>query len=151
MSTEEVKETIEAAIEFTGVGDLRVMHRPRLLSDNGPCYVSKALKEYLEQEGIAHTRGRPYHPMTQGKIERYHRSMKNILLLENYYSPDELTDRLDLFIQYYNNYRYHEALQNLAAADVYYGRGRDVLARRKRIKKNTMLQFRRYNCSLKVV
>jgi transposase InsO family protein len=104
----------------------------------------------LEQEGIAHTRGRPYHPMTQGKIERYHRSMKNILLLENYYSPDELTDQLDLFIQYYNNDRYHEALQNLTPADVYYGRGRDILSRRKRIKKNTMLQRRRYNCSLKV-
>ena len=150
MSTEEVKETIEAAIEFTSVGDPRVMHRPRLLSDNGPCYVSKALKEYLEQEGIAHTRGRPYHPMTQGKIERYHRSMKNILLLENYYSPDELTDQLDLFIEYYNNNRYHEALQNLTPADVYYGRSRDILSRRKRIKKNTMLQRRRYNCSLKV-
>ncbi|NIQ10059.1 MAG: transposase, partial [Gammaproteobacteria bacterium] len=67
----------------------------------------------MEQEGIAHTRGKPYHPMTQGKIERYHRSMKNILLLENYYSPDELTDQLDLFIEYYNNDRYHEALQNL--------------------------------------
>jgi hypothetical protein len=58
------------------------------------------LKEYLEQEGISHTRGKPYQPMTQGKIERYHRSMKNILLLENYYSPDELTDQLDLFIDY---------------------------------------------------
>ena len=126
------------------------MHRPRLLSDNGPCYVSKALKQYLEQEGIAHTRGKPYHPMTQGKIERYHRSMKNILLLENYYSPDELIDQLDLFIQYYNNDRYHEALQNLTPADVYYGRSRDILSRRKRIKKKTMLQRRRYNYSLKV-
>ena len=126
------------------------MHRIRLLSDNGPCYVSKALKEYLEQEGIAHTRGRPYHPMTQGKIERYHRSMKNILFLENYYSPDKLTDQIDLLIQYYNNDRYHEALQNLTPADVYYGRSRDILSRRKRIKKNTMLHRRRYNCSLKV-
>ncbi len=59
--------------------------------------------------------------MTQGKIERYHRSMKNILLLENYYSPDELTDQIDLFIDYYNNDRYHEALNNLTPADVYYG------------------------------
>jgi transposase InsO family protein len=104
----------------------------------------------LEQEGIAHTRGRPYHPMTQGKIERYHRSMKNILLLENYYSPDELTDQIDLFIEYYNNARYHEALNNLTPADVYYGRGREILTRRDRIKKNTMLQRRRYNCTLKV-
>jgi len=71
-------------------------------------------------------------------------------LLENYYSPDELTDQLDLFIDYYNNERYHEALNNLTPADVYYGRDRDILARRNRIKKNTMLQRRRYNYSLKV-
>ena len=76
--------------------------------------------------------------------------MKNILLLENYYSPDELTDQLNLFIDYYNNDRYHEALNNLTPADVDYGRGREILARRKRIKKNTMLQRRRYNYSLKV-
>ena len=76
--------------------------------------------------------------------------MKNILLLENYYSPEELTDQLDIFIDYYNNERYHEALQNMTPADVYFGRGRDILSRRERIKKNTMLQRRKYNYSLKV-
>ena len=145
MSTEEVKVTIEAAIRFTGFRDTKVLYRPRLLSDNGPCYVSKALKEYLEQEGIAHTRGRPYHPMTQGKIERYHRSMKNILLLENYYSPDELTAQIYLFIAYCNNHRYHEALNNLTPADVYYDRSREILTRQQKIKKITMLQRRGYN------
>jgi len=148
MSTEEVKATIEAAIRFSSVRDPRVLHRPRLLSDNGPCYVSVALKEYLEQQGMAHTRGRPYHPMTQGKIERYHRSMKNILLLENYYSPDELLDQIDLFIEYYNNQRYHEALNNLTPSDVYCGKAREIMARRERIRKTTMLQRRRHNCSL---
>jgi len=150
MSTEEVKATIEAAIRFSGVRDPRVSDRPRLLTDNGPCYVSAALKEYLEQEGIAHTRGRPYHPMTQGKIERYHRSMKNILLLENYYSPDELIDQIDQFIDYYNNQRYHEALNNLIPVDVYYGKTREIMTRRERVKKKTMLQRRRYNGSLMV-
>jgi len=150
MSTEEVKATIEAAIRFSGVRGPRVLPPPRLLTDNGPCYVSAALKEYLEQEGIAHTRGRPYHPMTQGKIERYHRSMKNILLLENYYSPDELINQIDLFIDYYNNQRYHEALNNLIPADVYYGKAREILTRRERVKKNTMRQRRRYNFLLMV-
>jgi transposase InsO family protein len=88
--------------------------------------------------------------MTQGKIERYHRSMKNILLLENYYSPDELMDQIGLFVDHYNNNRYHEALNNLTPADVYYGKGHEILTRRERIKKNTMIQRRRYNCSLKV-
>ena len=60
------------------------------------------------------------------------------------------TFQIDLFIEYYNNGRYHEALNNLTPADVYYGRGREILTRRDRIKKNTMLQRRRYNCTLKV-
>jgi putative transposase len=150
MSTEEVKATIEAAIRFSGVRDPKVLHRPRLLSDNGPCYVSAALKEYLEQQGMAHTRGRPYHPMTQGKIERYHRSMKNILLLENYYSPDELVDQIDLFVEYYNNQRYHEALNNLTPFDVYCGKAREIMARREKIRNETMLLRRRHNLSLMV-
>jgi transposase-like protein len=90
MAADDVKHTIEDAIRFTGIREPKVVHRPRLLSDNGPCYISKALGGYLEGEGIRHTRGKPYHPMTQGKIERYHRSMKNILLLDNYYYPSEL-------------------------------------------------------------
>ena len=76
--------------------------------------------------------------------------MKNILLLENYYSPDELKNQIGLFIEYYNNDRYHEALNNLTPADVYYGRSRDILTRRKRIKKQIMIERRRGNYPLKV-
>lgn len=150
MSAEEVKQTIETAIQFTGIRNPKVMSRPRLLSDNGPCYLSKALREYLEEEGILHTRCKPYHPMTQGKIERYHRSMKNILLLENYYSPDELENQIGLFVDYYNNHRYHEALNNLTPADVYYKKGHEILTKRQQIKKRTMLLRRKYNFHLKV-
>ena len=87
MSTEDVKQTIEAAIEFSGVDDTTVWHFPRLVSDNGPCYVSKILGQYLEAKGITHTHAKQYHPMTQDKINRYHRLKENILLLENYYCP----------------------------------------------------------------
>ena len=51
----------EAAIRFTGINDPNVWHLLRLLSDNGPCYASKALGQYLEAKGITHTRGKPYH------------------------------------------------------------------------------------------
>jgi putative transposase len=151
MSAEDVKQTLDDAIAFTGIGHPMVLHRPRLLSDNGPCYVSKALKAYLDDEGIDHTRGKPYHPMTQGKIERYHRSMKNILLLENYYSPSELEHQIGLFVDYYNNHRYHEALNNVTPADVYYGRDSEVLQRRAQVKRKTMLMRRRQNCGLSLV
>jgi transposase InsO family protein len=150
MSADDVKQTLNDAIAFTGIGHPTVLHRPRLLSDNGPCFVSKALKQYLDDEGIDHTRGKPYHPMTQGKIERYHRSMKNILLLENYYSPSELEHQIGLFVDHYNNHRYHEALNNVTPADVYYGRDNKVLQRRVQVKRRTMLMRRRQNCGLRL-
>ena len=85
MQASDVTETLDLARAATGVDQVRVEHRPRLLSDNGPCYVSAELATYLETHQLTHTRGAPYHPMTQGKIERYHRSMKNIVKLEKYY------------------------------------------------------------------
>jgi transposase InsO family protein len=143
MSADDVKLTLDDAILFTGIRHAKVISWPRLLSDNGPCYVSKALGDYLKQGGISHTRGKPFHPMTQGKIERYHRSMKNIILLENYYSPPELEDRISAFVNYYNHDRYHEALENVTPADVYYDRDLEVLARREQIKRRTMLLRRK--------
>ncbi|HIO44161.1 MAG TPA: transposase [Methylococcales bacterium] len=69
---------------------MKVNHKPRLLSDNGPCYISGELADYLEENGMSHTRGRPYHPQTQGKIERWHRSMKNKIFLNNFLFPVNL-------------------------------------------------------------
>jgi len=103
MGAEDVTETLDRAVEKTGVTDVRLRHRPRLLSDNGPAYVSKELREYLADRDISHTRGQPYHPQTQGKIERYHRTMKNVIKLENYYLPWELEQRIGELIEYYNN------------------------------------------------
>ena len=86
--------------------------------------------------------GRPFHPQTQGKIERYHRTMKNVVKLHHYYMPEELEAALKDFVEYYNHQRYHESLQNLTPADVYYGRGEMILHERKRIKMETLKQRR---------
>jgi len=150
MSADDVKMTLDDAILFTGIRNVKVVSRPRLLSDNGPCYISKALSDYLAEEGIGHTRGKPYHPMTQGKIERYHRSMKNLILLEHYYSPSELEDQVSVFVDYYNNHRYHEALENVTPADKYYGRDIAILERRKQIKQKTLLLRRKQKRSLRL-
>jgi len=150
MSTDDVKLTIDDAILFTGIRNIKIISRPRLLSDNGPCYVSKALSNYLEEERIGHTRGKPYHPMTQGKIERYHRSMKNLILLDHYYSPSELEDQIHIFVDYYNHNRYSEALKNVIPADMYYGRDREVLERRDKIKQKTMILRRKQNRILRL-
>lgn len=138
MSAEEVTATLDGAIAVSGVNHVYVHHRPRLLSDNGSAYVSSALREYLVEQGFSHTRGKPYHPMTQGKIERYHRSMKNILLLDNYYCPEDLTVAIARFVDYYNHQRDHESLDNVTPADVYHGRKAAILEHRKRIKRETI-------------
>jgi putative transposase len=138
MSAEDVKTTIDAAIVVSGVDHVYVNHRPRLLSDNGPCYVSGELKQYLADRGFGHTRGKPRHPMTQGKIERYHRSMKNILLLDNYYTPGDLKIEITRFVDYYNHRRYHESLANVTPADVYHGRAMEILEQRERTKQETI-------------
>jgi len=116
--------------------------RPKLLSDNGSCYIAKDLKDFVEREKIIHIYGKPYHPQTQGKIDQYHRSMKNIIILENYYFPGELEQQIATFIDYYNNERYHESLQNLTPADVYFGRVQGILAQRELIKQQSIRQRR---------
>ena len=142
MAAEDVKATIAAAIAWSGVDHAYIRHRPRLLSDNGPCYISGELKQYLVDQGFTHTRGKPYHPMTQGKIERYHRSIKNILLLDNYYCPEELTAQFAAFVEYYNHHRYHESLDNVTPADVYHGRAAAILQQREGIKRETIKRRR---------
>ena len=92
------------------------------------------LAEYLNDRNMKHVRGRPLHPQTQGKIERYHRSMKNVVKLDNYYSPGQLEHKMKQFVQYYNYDRYHESINNLTPSEVYYGTGERKLKRRKRIK-----------------
>ena len=93
---------------MAGLDRATLMHRPRLLSDNGPSYVSAELATWLKARAIPHTRGKPYHPMTQGKIERWHRSLKNEILLENHYLPGQLESAIGRFVEYYNHDRYHE-------------------------------------------
>lgn len=144
MSASDVSDTLDDALAFTELNQVKVQHRPRLLSDNGPCYISGELADYLEEKGMSHTRGRPYHPQTQGKIERWHRSMKNQILLNHYYLPRELEEQLHRFVSYYNHNRYHESIDNLTPADVYYGRGEAILTLRKRIKLST-IALRRKN------
>ena len=149
MATTDVTELLDEAILETGMDQVPVRHKARLLSDNGPCFISTELQEYLLAQDIQHTRGRPYHPMTQGKIERYHRTMKNVVKLRNYHSPGELEAEIARFVEYYNHQRVHESLGNLTPADVYEGRGREIQTARQRLKEQTLRQRRRYNKGLK--
>lgn len=138
MKTNDVTRTVDMAVEKTGLKDVKITNRPRLLSDNGSCYVSDEFRKYIAGQDIKHVRGKPYHPQTQGKIERYHRSMKNIIKLTNYYSPEELIQEINKFVEYYNNHRYHEGINNLTPADVYFGNGYEIINKRKKTKSETI-------------
>jgi putative transposase len=138
MGATDVMETLDEALAITGIDQVKVKHRPRLLSDNGPAYLSGELRDYLGERKMTHTRGAPYHPQTQGKIERWHRTMKNVVKLEHYYFPWQLKGALRDFVAYYNNERYHESLDNVTPADVYFGRKYKIITEREKIKNRTM-------------
>ena len=142
MRASDVTETIELALAASGCDQAIVQHKPRLLSDNGSCYISADLAEWMEEKKMEHVRGAPFHPQTQGKIERWHQTMKNRILLENYYLPGDLEQQIDVFVDHYNNHRYHESLSNVTPADVYFGRAKDILRERETIKKQT-IEYRR--------
>jgi len=147
MAASDVQDTLNLALEETRLDHANVVHRPRLLSDNGPCYISGELADWLSDKSMTHTRGAPYHPQTQGKIERWHQTLKNRILLENYFLPGDLEAQIDAFVGHYNHQRYHESLKNLTPADVYFGRGQTILLKRERIKRKTIenrrLQYRK--------
>jgi putative transposase len=112
MAATDVKDLLDIAVEKTGIQQISVRHRPRLLSDNGPAYVSEEFKEYLQIKGMTQTHGPSHHPMTEGKIERY-----------------------------------HESLDNVTPADVYYGRHQEIITRREQLKQRTLKAGKRYNLS----
>jgi transposase InsO family protein len=144
MRAEDVTDTLDISMAASGCDSATVLHKPRLLSDNGSSYIACDLAIYLEDKGIKHVRGAPMHPQTQGKIERWHQTLKNRILLENYFLEGELEAAIAAFIDHYNNRRYHESIGNLTPADVYFGRGETILTERRRIKLQT-IQNRRLN------
>ena len=148
MAATDVTDTLKDALMVTGLSEARVRHKPRLLSDHGPCYLSGELKTWLKSRDIEHTRGAPYHQQTQGKIERYHRWLKNVVTLEPYYYPWELEQAIAEWVDYYNHERYHESLDNVTPADVYEGWRNDILDQRAIIKSRTMSQRKLHNLQL---
>jgi len=100
MKARDVTDTLELALQASGCDQAIVVHKPRLLSDNGSSYVASDLAKYLEARNMVHVRGAPHHPQTQGKIERWHQTLKNRILLENYFLPGDLERQIGTFVDY---------------------------------------------------
>ena len=120
-AADHVTNTLDLALRASGLDQAKPADRPRLLSDNGSSYIAGDLAKWLNDRNIKHLRGAPYHPMTQGKIERWHQTLKNRILLENYFLPGDLEAQIAAFIDDYNHRRYHESINNLTPADIYCG------------------------------
>jgi transposase InsO family protein len=142
MRAEDVTDTLDIALAASGCNQAHVHHRPRLLSDNGPSYIAGELANYIEAQRMSHVRGAPLHPQTQGKIERWHQTLKNRILLENYFLPGNLEAQIAAFVEHYNYQRYHESLNNVTPADAYFGRAPAIIKQRERIKRQT-IEYRR--------
>lgn len=130
-----MQDTLDLALAAIGITQVALKLRHRLLSDNGSTYISADLADYLQTYGLRRTRGQPFHPMTQGKIERYYRSLKKVNCLESHYFPWQLEQAIMAFMDYYNQQRYH------MPADVYFGRAEQIQSRRKAIKHKTLAQW----------
>jgi putative transposase len=138
MRAEDVTDTLDLALKASGCDSATVLHKPRLLSDNGPNYIAGELAEYIEARKMSHVRGTPMHPQTQGKIERWHQTLKNRILLENYFLHGDLEAQIEAFVEHYNHQRYHESLSNVTPADAYFGRAPAIIKQCERIKRQTI-------------
>lgn len=145
MKAEDVTDTLQDALVASGCDAATVVHKPRLLSDNGSSYISGDLAKWLDAKDMDHVRGAPNHPQTQGKIERWHQTLKNRVLLENYYLPGALEQAISQFIDHYNHHRCHESIGNVTPADAYFGRAPQILEERRKIKEETFKLRRLHN------
>ncbi len=145
MAADSLIDVIQKAVDITGMTDIPVEDRTVLLSDNGAGYLSRQFGEYLRLVGVRHIVASPYHPQTNGKIERYHRSLKGEINQLPYDMPGELEKAIAIFIEYYNYRRYHEGLGDVTPYDVYTGKHLEIIKRRKEAKSRTLQERRAYN------
>jgi len=144
-TADSISDVVEQAVAFTGLRQVPVEDRTKLLTDHGSGYLARVFEEYLRMLSIRHIYCAPHHPQTNGKIERFHETLKARMNLLVYTSPDELRRTMQNFIDYYNHRRYHEAIGNVTPADVYYGRREEILRRREEQKQRTIEERLRYN------
>jgi len=149
MAADSLIEVIQEAVDATGMAEVPVEDRTKLLSDNGPGYVSRAFRDYLHLVGLQHILAAPFHPQTNGKLERYQQTVKQEVNQVPYELPSQLERAIAAFVDYYNFHRYHKALGDVTLADVLYARRQQILQRRKEVQAQTIQHRRDYNQALR--
>ena len=149
MTSDSFIEVVQEAVDRTGMDQVPITDRTRLLSDNGPGYVSRAFRDYLGMVGIRHILAAPFHPQTNGKLERYHQTLKQDVNQLPYEVPSDLEAAIVAFVSYYNYRRYHKALGNVTPSDMLRGRREDILRRRREVQAQAIERRRRHNRALR--
>ncbi len=134
MRAEDVTDTLTLALEASECNSVEVLRKPRLLSDNGSSSIAGDLAAWLKDQAMDHVRGAPNRPQTQGKIERWHQTLKNRILLKNYFLPGDLERQIGACVDHYNNHRYHESIGTVTPADASFGRDTAIIERRQKTK-----------------
>lgn len=129
---------------------IRSKKKPKLVSDRGPALISEDFGTFLEAKGIGHIFASPYHPQTNGKIERYHKTLKQRIYLSVWDSPDHLAEAIDQYIEEYNSRRYHESLGNVTPDDVYFGRRNAIIKKRESKKMKSLNRRRKFNSCVRM-
>jgi len=149
MTASSLIDVVQQAVDITGMGEVPIKDRTSLLSDNGSGYVSQAFGDYLRLVGIKHILASPFHPQTNSEVERYQQMLKEEINQVPYEMPSELRQAIESFVEHYNHQRYHEALDNVTPANVYFGRKDDILTRRKEANRKTLQARKEYNRKLR--
>ena len=149
MTSDSLIEVVQEAVDRTGMDRVPIADRTRLLSDNGPGYVSRAFRDYLGMVGIKHILASPFHPQTNGKLERYHRTLKRDVNQLPYEVPSDLEAAIVAFVSSYNYRRYHKALGNVTPSDVLKGRRQEILLRRKEVQAQTIERRRQHHRAIR--
>lgn len=149
MTSPSLIDVVQDAVDRTGMSDVPVEDRTKLLSDNGSGYISRAFQEYVQLVGIRHIFTAPYHPQTNGKLERYHQTLKRSVNQVVYDVPVDLQQAIGEFVEFYNHRRYHKALKDVTPSDMLEGRRDQILARRKEAKTRSLERRKEHNRMLR--
>lgn len=149
MTSPSLIDVVQDAVDLTSMTDVQLQDRTKLLSDNGSGYISKAFQEYMQLVGIRHIFAAPYHPQTNGKLERYHQTLKRRVNQVPYDVPKELQSAITEFVDFYNYRRYHKALKDITPSDMLAGRRDQILARRKEAKDRSLQRRKEHNKKLR--
>jgi len=107
--------------------------RPRIISDNGPQFIARDFKEFIRIAGMTHVRTSPYYPQSNGKLERWHKSLKSECIRPGTPLSQQDAERLiQQYVDHYNNVRLHSAIGYVTPMDMLAGRQKEIQAARDR-------------------